>query len=263
GTLTVLSSPQTITFDVLANKLSTDPVFNLTATSSAGLTVSYTSSNSNIARIVNGNQVEILNPGTVVITASQAGDANYAAAVPVSQSLTVINNPAPLISIVSNKGASVSKGETANLAASGAVTYQWSNSNGILSGQNTSTLTVRPNANTTYTVTGFNQFGRSSTQSFTLEVRADFQVLNIMNVLTPNGDGKNDTWIIENIDMYPNNLVKVFDRAGKSVFEMKGYNNTWDGTFKGNVLPEGSYYYIIDFGQGIGIRKGFISIIGQ
>jgi len=263
GTLTVLASPQTITFNVLADKLSTDPVFNLTATSSAGLTISYTSSNINIARIVNGNQVEILNPGTVVITASQAGDANYAAAASVSQRLTIINNPAPIISIVSNKGGSVSKGETASLTASGAVTYQWSNANGIISGQNTATLTVRPNTNTTYTVTGFNQFGRSSTQSFTLEVRADFQVLNIMNVLTPNGDGKNDTWIIENIDMYPNNLVKVFDRAGKSVFEMKGYNNTWDGTFKGNVLPEGSYYYIIDFGQGIGIRKGYISIIGQ
>ncbi|RZK15585.1 MAG: gliding motility-associated C-terminal domain-containing protein [Pedobacter sp.] len=248
---------------MFGSKLSTDPVFDLTATASSGLTISYSSSNTNIARIINGNQVEIRGAGTVTITADQAGDANFAAATAVSQNLIIIDNPAPNISIVSNKGASVSKGETAILTASGAVTYQWSNANGVISGQNTAALTVRPNANTTYTVTGFNQFGRSSTRSFTLEVRADFQVLNIMNVLTPNGDGKNDTWIIENIDMYPNNLVKVFDRAGKSVFEMKTYNNTWDGTFKGAVLPEGSYYYIIDFGPGIGVRKGYITIIGQ
>ncbi|MET0571213.1 MAG: gliding motility-associated C-terminal domain-containing protein, partial [Pedobacter agri] len=210
-----------------------------------------------------GNQVEIRGPGTVTITANQGGDANFAAAAAVSQNLTIIDNPAPNVRIASNKGTSVSKGETAILTASGALTYQWSNANGVVSGQNTAALTVRPNSNTTYTVTGFNQFGRSSTQSFTLEVRADFQVLNIMNVLTPNGDGKNDTWIVENIDMYPNNLVKVFDRAGKSVFEMKAYNNNWDGTYKGRVLPEGSYYYIIDFGPGIGVRKGYITIIGQ
>jgi len=263
GTLTVNPTTQTITFAALPNKLDTDGTFTLTATASSGLTVTYTSSNPAVARIINGNQVEILKAGVTNITASQAGNSDYQAATNVVQSFTVNENPPPVINISSNKGNSISKGEIATLTATGALTYQWSNANGIISGQNTATLTVRPSQNTTYTVTGFNQYGRSSTRSFNLEVRADFQVLNIMNILTPNGDGKNDTWKVENIDMYPNNTVKVFDRSGKSVFEMKGYDNSWGGTFRGTVLPEGAYYFIIDFGPGIGVRKGYITIVGQ
>jgi gliding motility-associated-like protein len=263
GTLTVSATAQNITFVALANKLSTDAIFTLTATASSGLAVTYTSSDPTVARIVNGNQIEILQAGITNITASQAGSTNYAAATPVVQSFTVIDNPAPIITIVSNKGNSISKGETALLTASGAVTYQWSNSSGIIGGQNSATLSVRPSVNTTYTVTGFNQFGRSSTQSFNLEVRSDFQALNISNVVTPNGDGKNDFWIIENIDLYPNNKVKVFDRAGKSVFQQDGYKNTWSGTYNGSPLPEATYYYLIDFGPGFGVKKGTLSIIGN
>ncbi|KIA96125.1 hypothetical protein OC25_03235 [Pedobacter kyungheensis] len=263
GTLTINPTAQTITFAALPNKLDTDGTFTLTATASSGLPVTYTSSNPTVARIINGNQVEILKAGVINITASQAGNADYQAATNVVQSFTVIENPPPVITITSNKGNSISKGEVAVLTASGALTYQWSNANGILSGQNNALLTVRPSQTTTYTVTGFNQYGRSSTKTFTLEVRADYQVLNIMNVITPNGDGKNDTWKVENIDMYPNNTVKVFDRSGKLVFEMKGYDNSWGGTFRGSVLPEGAYYYIIDFGPGVGVRKGYITIVGQ
>ncbi|WP_443937125.1 YDG domain-containing protein [Pedobacter sp. MW01-1-1] len=261
GKLTVNSMPQTISFPTIANKLSTDPVFTLSAISTSGLVITYTSSNPAIARVINGNQIEILRAGVISITASQAGDGAYQAATSVSQSLTIVDNPAPIITISSNKGNSISKGETAVLTASGALTYQWSNASGIIGGQNGATLTVRPSQNTTYTVTGFNQYGRSSVQTFNLEVRADFQALSIMNVVTPNGDGKNDYWIVENIDMYPNNMVKIFNSAGRALFEMRGYNNTWGGTYNGEFLPEGSYYYIIDFGSGIGIRKGFITIV--
>ena len=263
GTLTINPTAQTITFAALPNKLDTDGTFTLTATASSGLTVTYTSSNPTVARIINGNQVEILKAGVTNITASQAGNADYQAATNVVQSFTVIENPPPVITNTSNKGNSISKGDVAVLTASGAVTYQWANANGILSGQNNALLTVRPSQTTTYTVTGFNQYGRGSTKTFTLEVKADYQMLNIMNVLTPNGDGKNDIWKVENIDMYPNNTVKVFDRSGKLVFEMKGYDNSWGGTFRGSVLPEGSYYFIIDFGPGVGVRKGYITIVGQ
>ncbi|QPH37832.1 Ig-like domain-containing protein [Pedobacter endophyticus] len=263
GTLTIAKTTQSITFNPLATKLVTDAPFVLQATASSGLSVTYISSNTNVARITNGNQVQIVGIGTTVITASQAGDSNFEAANPVTQNFTVIDNPPPVLSISSDKGNSISKGETARLTAIGALTYQWSNAEGIINGQNSAVLTIRPSATTTYTVTGFNQYGRSSSQTFTIEVRADFQVLDIHNVVTPNGDGKNDTWKVENIDMYPNNLVKIFDRAGKLVFEMKGYDNSWGGTYKGGVLPEGTYYYIIDFGKGIGVRKGFITIVGN
>jgi gliding motility-associated-like protein len=68
----------------------------------------------------------------------------------------------------------------------------------------------------------------------------------IPEVFSPNGDGINDTWNIINIERYSNASVWIFSRTGKSIFEMKRYNNNFDGTNNGSLLPEGSYYYMID-----------------
>lgn len=87
--LTVNQASQTITFGALPNKLTTDAPFALTATASSGLPVSYISSNTAVATIL-GNVVTIVADGTTVITASQAGDANYLAASNVDQSQLVI-----------------------------------------------------------------------------------------------------------------------------------------------------------------------------
>jgi gliding motility-associated-like protein len=88
-------------------------------------------------------------------------------------------------------------------------------------------------------------------------------MLTASNILTPNNDGKNDIWVIKNIDVYPNNEVKVFDKAGRTVYQKKSYANSqgWDGRIDGNPLTEGSYFYIIDFGSGKRVLKGFITIL--
>jgi gliding motility-associated-like protein len=62
---------------------------------------------------------------------------------------------------------------------------------------------------------------------------------------TPEGDGYNDIWYLENIELYPNCTVEVFNKWGKTVFKSTGYNEPWDGTFKGRKLPTGTYYYAI------------------
>jgi len=65
--------------------------------------------------------------------------------------------------------------------------------------------------------------------------------------LTPNGDGINDVWFIENIENYPQAQVRVYNRWGVEVYAAtQGYNNDWRGTYKNDILPAGSYYYIID-----------------
>lgn len=81
----------------------------------------------------------------------------------------------------------------------------------------------------------------------------------VNDVLTPNGDNINDTWIIINAQRFFKSQVRVFNRWGKEVFSAKGYNNNWRGTSNGETLPTGSYYYQIDQnGDGTVILTGWI-----
>ncbi|WBX70964.1 MBG domain-containing protein [Tenacibaculum retecalamus] len=70
---------------------------------------------------------------------------------------------------------------------------------------------------------------------------------------SPNGDGINDTWTIDNIYLHANNTVKVFNRSGKMVFQQKAYKNTWNGVSNkinsGQRLPVGSYLFIIELNE--------------
>ena len=88
--------------------------------------------------------------------------------------------------------------------------------------------------------------------------------LNVSQSFTPNGDGINDTWVIYNIENYPNSLVRVFNSWGKEVFSARNYQNTWDGRFKdySAKLPDaGSYYFQIDFeGDGKVDQDGWLYI---
>ena len=82
---------------------------------------------------------------------------------------------------------------------------------------------------------------------------------------SPNGDGVNDGWVIENIALYPNNVVRIYNRSGKVVFEKKGYDNTWKGfsnkTSSGKKLPVGAYYFTVEFNTpGAKPAKGWIYI---
>ena len=89
--LKVNKGNQTITFNNLPEKKTTDAAFQLAATASSGLTVSYTSSNTSVATI-SGNTVSLKGAGTSTITASQSGNANFNAATSVVQMLTVIKD---------------------------------------------------------------------------------------------------------------------------------------------------------------------------
>ncbi|TKC10779.1 gliding motility-associated C-terminal domain-containing protein [Pedobacter polaris] len=171
--------------------------------------------------------------------------------------------PTPVPSITNNTTNNVSKGETLVLTANGGTSYTWANTEGIVSGRNTAALTIRPTVTTTYTVTVSNANGCSEALNYTVEVRDDFQAISATNILTPNGDGINDLWVVKNIDMYPNNVVTIFDRAGRILFTQKGYQNTWDGTVNGSSLAENTYYYVIDFGTNKLKQKGYITLIRE
>ena len=71
--------------------------------------------------------------------------------------------------------------------------------------------------------------------------------LTIYDAFSPNGDGINDYWDIDNAQYYPDIIVEVFSRWGEKVFSSEGYSDDkrWDGTYKGKEAPIGTYYYVV------------------
>ncbi|MDP5074869.1 MAG: gliding motility-associated C-terminal domain-containing protein [Flavobacteriales bacterium] len=89
--------------------------------------------------------------------------------------------------------------------------------------------------------------------------------ITIPQAITPNGDGYNDSFVIEGIEYYPNNELVIFNRWGVEVFRANGYQNDWDGRSSsklnvgGEDLPTGTYYYLFDPKvDGIKAIPGFI-----
>lgn len=79
-------------------------------------------------------------------------------------------------------------------------------------------------------------------------------LVEIFNGVTPNGDGHNDYFHIENIEQYPDNVVDIFNRWGQHLAHIPGYNNNdkkWRGTINDtdNLAPSGTYFYIISLGS--------------
>lgn len=82
----------------------------------------------------------------------------------------------------------------------------------------------------------------------------------IMNLFTPNGDGYNDFWIVNDPEIVFPIKVNVYNRTGKQVYTNNNYQNNWEGQYNGNPLPQATYYYLIEDGSGR-ILKGAVTII--
>jgi gliding motility-associated-like protein len=83
----------------------------------------------------------------------------------------------------------------------------------------------------------------------------------IYDAFSPNGDNKNPVWNIGNVGSFPNIVVQVFNLWGKMVFSSTGYETPWNGTYEGKGLPSGTYYYVIDPGDGSENLTGAVSIV--
>jgi len=82
----------------------------------------------------------------------------------------------------------------------------------------------------------------------------------IPSIITPNGDRKNDEFIIPNIERYPDNEVQIINRWGKEVFSADGYNNTTK-VFKGTGCPDGVYFVLVNLNDGdTPIKTGNLTI---
>lgn len=97
------------------------------------------------------------------------------------------------------------------------------------------------NRTDTYTVTVIDQNGCEATA----EIFMEFIDIEFPNFFTPDGDGLNDTWVPDNMEGFPDVLIKIYDRYGRVVEEMTRDTQGWDGNYDGKELPTGDYWYIV------------------
>lgn len=158
----------------------------------------------------------------------------------------------------------LSLGSSVVLQGSGAdiISWSWFPNTGLTSAS-IPDPTASPVVTTMYTLTGTDANGCFDMDTMTITVVVDYNVT-ISNIMTPNDDGFNDRWIIQNIENYPNTKVIVINREGQEVFSSDSYDNNWDGSGKsGKGLPDGTYYYVIQFENDVKIFKGAITILKE
>jgi gliding motility-associated-like protein len=130
-----------------------------------------------------------------------------------------------------------------------------------LSSPNSLTTIASPQTTTTYALTALSATC-SLIDQLTVYVSDN---LEIPGSFSPNGDGTNDTWVIQGIAFYPDAQVQIYDRWGQTIAEISGYSQekAWDGTNNGKPVSDGVYFYSLNL-SGSGedkIIKGSITLI--
>jgi gliding motility-associated-like protein len=178
--------------------------------------------------------------------------------------LTIEPNPLAVVSSAS----SFCIGSDIHLFANTIIdaSYQWSGPENFSSSEQNPTISI---ADTTFagTYTLIVQVGNCYALPVTLNVlvvNCDTTTFFIPEGFSPNSDEINDLFVIRGIENYPSNDFVVFNRWGNPVFEASPYANNWDGTTdKGihlgdNLLPVGTYFYVLNLGNGSPVMKGTI-----
>jgi gliding motility-associated-like protein len=154
----------------------------------------------------------------------------------------VIISPEPISSSITTTAVScIDQADgSALVEATGGVglfTYLWSN--GTTNALNESL------SNTLYSVLITDALGCTGTDSVVVPINP-VSCIDPVNCFTPNNDQVNDTWVIDNMTLYPDLSLTIFNKWGNLVFEQKGTYSPWDGTYDSRALPAGTYYYIIN-----------------
>jgi len=147
------------------------------------------------------------------------------------------------------------------MSASGASTYLWEPSGDFVD-PTLPNQTVTPLKTKRYSVIGTDDNGCQGMDDIIITVEPDPTggLLVPAKIFSPNQDGTNDLWVIENILDFPDCTVLIFNRQGKVLLEQKGYQNDWNGTFEGTELRTGVYYFAVQC-NGDNTLTGSITLI--
>jgi gliding motility-associated-like protein len=176
-----------------------------------------------------------------------------------SYDVKVTVNPLPAVDACCYT--TITEGQSTILSATGGVAYIWGGGNGSdISNPGGNPVTVEPVITTTYIVTGIDANGCQDWDTVTVVVKADTNLV-FYNTFSPNSDGINDHFYIGNIYRFPQARLEVYTRTGQLVYAKTGYDNSWDGTNYGDRLPEATYYYMLDPGDGSPVFYKSVTII--
>ncbi len=198
---------------------------------------------------INGNQISdtsivninAVNPGSnqYILEASYA-NCSYSDTIIVTTNNQVNVDAGPDIQILMSETGVIGGNPTTSTGN----TVLWSPSTYLSDTTASNPSVVKPQADLTYVVTVTDSLGCTNSDTVYVEI---IPSLIIPDGISPNGDGKNETWILVFKDDFPDMEVSVYNRWGELLFyDNSGYSKPWDGKFKGEDLPVGTYYYVID-----------------
>lgn len=170
-------------------------------------------------------------------------------------------NPKPVVESYP-ADTTIKYGQSIMLQAFGGEFYTWTPT-ATLNDSYSPNPVATPKETTAYEVTGANEYGCIAVD--TSIVRIDYRnpVL-IPNAFSPNGDGLNDVFGVENFKFERLLEFRVFDRWGKQVFNTTNPSEGWDGTVNGSPASQDVYYYIIRLGYGddtVETYKGDVTLL--
>jgi gliding motility-associated-like protein len=150
--------------------------------------------------------------------------------------------------------------------SAGATSYIWTLPSGW-SGTSTTNSINTTSGTTSGNITVVAVANGCNSPAVSLRVRVRYDQVTIPDVITPNGDGFNDRWVI----LRPSGMkasVTIFNRWGQQVYKNEDYRNDWNGTgnggFLGNNLPNGTYFFVVELsGAGINgkdVKKGSLTL---
>jgi gliding motility-associated-like protein len=160
--------------------------------------------------------------------------------------------------------ATIIEGDTIQLAASGAVSYQWTPASG-LSCVNCASPQASPSTTTTYTVTGTDQNGCTGVESVTVRVDLDCNEVFVPSIFSPNGSGPE---VNEQVCVFGKCIAEIdfaiYNRWGQQVFRTDNLHTCWNGMYNDENAMAGVFAYRLRIVQidGKEIRKsGTITLV--
>ncbi|GEM_PF-289848 len=223
------------------------------AVATSGLRITYISDNPAVVEVDN-QRLKFVGVGTANITAQQAGNIAWEEAAPIVKTLTVTKgiqtisfDPLPTLTVGDKPYEVVAR------SASGLPITLRSENPAIATVLGEAVEALQEGKVGVVASQEGNQLWEAAT-----DVRQELLVLalpamDIVKVLTPNGDGEHDVLVIREIERYPENNVQIFNRQGQLLFRMDNYNNA-DRVFEGRnssgqLLNDGTYFLKLEWMQ--------------